>query len=181
MVGISWLKRRKQSVALTRAGYGALAGMLAAACMTVIRTAARRRGVIEKTVPQAVEEWLSARTGLGAGSHPAVHHLADQALHFGYGAALGSLYGLTVGGRTRTLLARGAGYGVATWLFGSWCVMPLMRAKQAAWKKRTSENAVDLAAHLAFGLATALVAEELNNQSDRGPSSDMQRRLSNVG
>jgi putative membrane protein len=166
---------------ITRFGYGAVAGMLAAACMTVIRTTARRRGIIEKTVPQAVEEWLSARTGLGSDSHPAVHHVADQVLHFGYGAALGSLYGLTVRGRTRTVLARGAGYGLATWLFGSWLVMPLMRAKQAAWKKRPSENAVDLLAHVTFGLATALVAEELNAQTDRGPSSDFHRRLVKIG
>ena len=35
--------------------YGALAGALGAACMTVLRMAARRRGVIEKTVAQAAE------------------------------------------------------------------------------------------------------------------------------
>ena len=166
---------------VTRSGYGALAGMLAAACMTVIRTAARRRGIIEKTVPQAVEEWLSSRAGVGSGAHPALHHLADQVLHFGYGATLGSLYGLTVKGRTRTVLARGAGYGLATWLFGSCLLLPLMRAKQAPWKKRASENAVDLLAHLGFGLATALVAEELNTQTDRGPSSDTYRRSVKVG
>lgn len=84
-------------------------------------------------------------------------------------------------GRTRTVLARGAGYGLATWLFGSWLVMPLIRVKQAAWRKRASENAVDLVAHLAYGVATALVAEELSVQSNRGPSSDTYRRAVNVG
>jgi putative membrane protein len=158
-----------------------MAGAVAAACMTIIRMAARRRGIIEKTVPQAVEEWLAARAGVGAGSHPIAHHLTDQILHFGYGAALGSCYGLTVRGRTRTTLARGAGYGLATWIFGSCFVMPLIRAKQAPWHKRASENAVDVIAHVAFGMATALVAEELSVQSNRGPSSDTYRRAIKVG
>ena len=73
---------------LARAGYGAMAGVLAAASMT-IRMAARRRGIIEKTVPQTVEEWLASRAGVGAGAPPALHHLTDQVLHFGYGASAG--------------------------------------------------------------------------------------------
>ena len=158
-----------------------MAGATAAACMTVIRMAARRRGLIEKTVPQAVEETLAARMGKGARSHPAIHHLTDQLLHFGYGAALGSCYGLTVRGRTRSLAARGTAYGVLTWALGSCIVLPLIRAKQAAWQKRTAENTVDLIAHLVFGLATALIAEELAAQSSRGPSSDTTRRLTQVG
>jgi hypothetical protein len=166
---------------LTRAGYGAMAGVLAAASMTIIRMAARRSGIIEKTVPQAVEEWLASRAGVGAGVPAALHHLTDQVLHFGYGAVLGSFYGLTVRGRTRTALARGAGYGIATWLFGSCFVMPLIQVKQAAWHKRASENVVDVISHLAYGVATALVAEELSVQSGRGPSSDSHRRSVKVG
>jgi len=53
--------------------------------------------------------------------------------------------------------------------------------KQAAWRKRVSENAVDLLAHLTFGAATALLADELAAQPNRGPSSDLTRRLTRVG
>ena len=161
--------------------YGALAGSLAAACMTVIRMAARRRGIIEKTVPQAAEEWLSERSGLGRDAHPVLHHLTDQALHLGYGATLGVAYAMATRGRSRNVVARGAVYGLATWFGGSWLLLPLLRAKQAAWRKRVSENAVDLLAHLTFGAATALLAEELAAQPDRGPSSDWTRRLTRVG
>jgi hypothetical protein len=161
--------------------YGALAGSLGAACMTVIRMAARRRGIIEKTVPQAAEEWLAHRIGLGGNAHPVLHHLTDQALHLGYGATLGVAYAMATRGRSRNLVARGVVYGVATWLGGSWLLLPLLRAKQAAWRKHASENAVDLLAHLAFGAATALLAEELAAQPDRGPSSDQARRLTRVG
>jgi len=69
-----------------RAIYGAVGGAVGAACMTVLRMAARRHGLIEKSVPQAAEEWLAARTTLGRSDHPTLHHLADQTMHVGYGA-----------------------------------------------------------------------------------------------
>ena len=165
--------------------YGAIAGSVAAACMTVIRMTARRRGIIEKTVPQALEERASRWSGLGRGAHPVVHHLADQMMHVGYGAALGVGYALVAqrrtGGRSPHGVARGIGYGLATWFAGSWLLLPALRAKQAAWRRHPSENAVDLLAHLVFGAATAIVAEELSTQSDRGPSSDSARRATRVG
>jgi hypothetical protein len=160
---------------------GGLAGSLAAACMTVIRMAARRGGIIEKTVPQAAEELLSHRSGLGRRAHPILHHLTDQAMHIGYGAALGAAYAVAARSRSRHVVTRGLAYGIGAWFFGSWLLLPLMRAKQAAWRKRPSENAVDLLAHLVFGTATALVSEELAAQSDRGPSSDRARRFTRVG
>jgi hypothetical protein len=161
--------------------YGAMAGSLAAACMTVVRMAARRRGIIEKTVPQAAEEWLAHRTGLGRDAHPVLHHVTDQAMHLGYGATLGIAYAMATRGRSGNFVARGIAYGLATWVGGSWLLLPLLRAKQAPWRKHVSENAVDLLAHLTFGAATALLAEELAAQPNRGPSSDQARRFTRVG
>jgi hypothetical protein len=161
--------------------FGAIAGALGAACMTVIRMAARRRGILEKTVPQAVEEWLAARLPGAEKAPPVVHHLADELMHVGYGAALGGIYGLTVRRRTPTAILRGAGYGFAAWIAGSWIALPLMGAKGASWKKPPAENLVDLLAHLAFGTATAIVSEEMVVQSDRGPTSDRHRRAARIG
>jgi hypothetical protein len=166
---------------IVRLVYGALSGSVAAACMTVVRSAARRRGMIEKTVPQVVEESIAHRAGLGRNAHPVLHHLVDQAMHVGYGATLGVGYALVMRSRPRSLAARGLGYGVATWLFGSWLLLPVVRAKQAPWKKRPTENAVDLVAHLVFGAATALVADELSAQPNHGPSSYAHRRATRVG
>jgi len=173
--------RSVMSKVLVRIIYGAVSGSLAAACMTVIRMAARRHGIIEKTVPQAVEEWLANRTGVGRGAPPVVHHLADQVMHLMYGAALGVGYAVATRKRTRQTLAHGLGYGLATWFTGSRLLLPLLGAKQAPRRKRRSENAVDLLAHLAFGAATAIVTEQLSMQSNRGPSSDMERQGARVG
>jgi hypothetical protein len=149
--------------------------------MTVIRMAARRRGIIEKTVPQAAEEWLVQRSGVGRNAHPVLHHLTDHVMHIGYGATLGALYALAIRRPARSLATRGIVYGLATWLGGSWLLLPRLRAKQAPWRKGVSENGVDLLAHLVFGTATALLSEELAAQPDRGPSSDASRGAKRVG
>ena len=149
--------------------------------MTVVRMTARRGGIIEKTVPQAVEEWIAARLPGSEKATPVVHHVADQLMHVGYGAMLGGIYGLTVRRRTPTALLRGAGYGLAAWIAGSWIALPLMGAKGAPWKKPPAQNLVDLLAHLVFGTATAIVSEELAVQSDCGPTSDQHRRAARVG
>ena len=166
---------------LVRIIYWAVSGSLAAACMTVIRMAARRHGIIDKTVPQAAEEWLADRTGMGRGAHPVVHHLVDQGMHLMYGAALGVGYAVATRKRRRLTLAHGLGYGLATWFTGSRMLLPLLGAKQPPGRKRRSENAVDLLAHLAFGAATAIVSEQFSMQSNRGPSSDVERRNARVG
>jgi len=165
---------------LVRIIYGAMSGSLAAACMTVIRMAARRHGIIEKTVPQAAEEWLAHRTGIGRDAHPVVHHLADQGMHMMYGAALGVGYAVATRTRTQTL-AHGLGYGLATWFAGSWLLLPLLGAKQAPRRRLGSETAVDLLAHLAFGAATAIVTEQLLMQPNRGPTTDVERHIARVG
>jgi hypothetical protein len=167
---------------LIRMIYGALAGSLGAACMTVIRMAARRRGIIEKTIPQAAEEWLADRIGVGHGAHPVVHHLVDQGMHLAYGAALGTGYALATGRRSsHHVVGPGLAYAIASWIVGSWLLLPLLRAKSAVWRNRASENAVDLLAHLLFGTATALVADELSAQTNRGPSSDRRRHATRIG
>ena len=71
--------------------YGTLSGAIGAACMTVIRLAARRRGLIDKTVSQTAEEWLAVRMKVRGPHDRTLHHLFDQLLHTGYGASLGIL------------------------------------------------------------------------------------------
>jgi putative membrane protein len=164
----------------TRLVYGALAGAMGAACMTVVRSAARRRGVIEKTVPQAAEEWLASRAA-ARGGPPAVHHVADTVMHLGYGATLGACFGALVGGHSASLVNRGAGFGIGTWIFGSWILLPLLGVQGAPWRKAAAENAVDVLAHLTYGVASALINDELHAQPDRGPSSGTSLRRTRVG
>ncbi|MES1210204.1 MAG: DUF6789 family protein [Pseudomonadota bacterium] len=154
--------------------YGALGGMIGAACMTAVRLAARRRGLIDKTVSQTAEEWLAARANVPVPHEPALHHALDQALHFGYGGTLGLAYALAAG-RHPDGRGRGLAFGVATWFLGSWALMPALGAKRPPWRKSIAENAVDLAAHSLYGVVTALVAGEMQRQPDHRPTSDSHR------
>jgi hypothetical protein len=155
--------------------YGALGGMIGAACMTVVRMAARRRGLIDKTVSQTAEEWLAAHAHVELPHEPALHHALDQGLHLGYGATLGAAYGLT-GGRLP-----GVAFGLATWLLGSWALMPALGAKRSPWRKSLRENAVDLLAHAFYGTVTGLVASEMARQPDHRPTSDAERYAARSG
>jgi hypothetical protein len=160
--------------------YGALGGAIGAACMTVVRLAARRRGLVDKTVSQAAEEWLASRTKIAAPRDPAMHHLLDQTLHAGYGASWGALYGLAAShpGRHRS---GGLGFGIITWLAGSWLLMPMLGAKRPPWRNGVRENGVDLVAHLLYGLTVALVSAEMTAQTNHHTSSDARRWLARVG
>jgi hypothetical protein len=75
----------------TAALAGAVGGLYGAAAMSVLRLALHRAGVIDKMVPQAVEEWLSDRLNIDPPGGKAGHHVADQLLHLAYGAGLGAL------------------------------------------------------------------------------------------
>ncbi|HVT06770.1 MAG TPA: DUF6789 family protein [Polyangia bacterium] len=160
--------------------YGALGGVVGAACMTAVRMAARRRGMIDKTVSQTAEEWLTAHVDVPVPREPALHHALDQALHFGYGAALGLAYAL-VAPRRPDGGGRGLAFGVATWFLGSWAMMPALGAKRPPWRKSLAENAVDVAAHGLYGVVTALVAGEMQRQPDHGPTSDAHRYFTRSG
>ncbi len=160
---------------------GALGGAVGAGCMTLLRMVARRRGLIDKTVSQSMEEWVAKRATNGRDGHPALHHLADQLMHFGYGATLGALYGFAIPNRRSRAPGRGSLFGMGTWLFGSWVLLPLLGAKAPPWRKLGKENATDLLAHVLYGIATGIVGEELALQRGRRATSDAARRLTAIG
>jgi uncharacterized membrane protein YagU involved in acid resistance len=161
--------------------YGAMAGAIGAACMTPLRLTARRLGLVEKMTPQAIEESLAARLGLGHRASAEAHHVMDQLLHLGFGAVLGIAYALTHRRRRRSVASRGALFGLFAWGAGAGVVVPLLRAARPPWRARASENLVNAAAHLVFGLTTALVADELSSQRSHGPSPDAHRFWHRVG
>jgi hypothetical protein len=137
--------------------------------MTVMRMAAHRMGWIRQMVPQAVEVWVLDEK-LDLPRRPAaLDHLADQVLHIGYGATAGALYAATIGRQQRSIAGRGLGLGLPLWAFGNLLLLPGLGIAKPAWRSRPSETAVNIAAHLLYGLATALVTDELESQRSRQP------------
>ena len=154
---------------------GAVGGLYGAAAMSVLRLGLHRAGLMDKMVPQAVEEWISDRLNIDPPGGTAGHHVADQLLHLAYGAGLGALSGPMVSGReTRGGLWRGGAFGLASWAFGMLVLVPALRVARPAWRAGPLENATNIAAHLIFGWAIQLVVEEPARQN-RGRSSDAER------
>jgi uncharacterized membrane protein YagU involved in acid resistance len=141
--------------------YGGLGGINGAACMTILRLAARRAGLIHRMPPQAL---LDKSVGVADGRLD--RQIADHAVHLGVGALGGVGYSVArmTGGPPVIL---GLVFGLAFWAFGFAVAMPLLGATRPPWRSRVRENAVNIVSHLVYGAATALVAEELSQESRR--------------
>lgn len=153
---------------LSDAMLGGVAGAIGASCMTVLRMLAHRAGLIDQMVPQAIVQGMErkARTRPPSGPSRAV----DQALHLGYGAVMGALYGALVdrpAGAPRT--GRAVSYGIAQWAFGAMVLLPALGVARPAWRKGLAENAVDLAAHVTYSSITAFVAGQFAEQAASSP------------
>lgn len=135
--------------------------------MTALRMLAHRAKLIDQMVPQAVETWAKHQLPITLPALPsqrAVHHLADQLLHLGYGSGLGAVYGLTLGKRPASI-EKVVGYGLGVWGLGSFVLLPGLKIMRPEWRAKPGEIAVNLAAHLLYAGALALLMEELETQS----------------
>ena len=149
--------------------YGALGGLAGAGCMTFVRSAGRHAGLVEITVPQAMEETLAEKANLSLPGGPVPHHLFDQLLHLGYGVFQGALYGATRGPGRAPTVGTGLLFGAATWLVGSGVLVPLSGAGDPLWRRRPLAAGLDLAAHLLFGASVALLEEQMQGQPRHRP------------
>lgn len=154
-----------------------MAAVIGAACMTVVRSAARHAGLIERTVPQAIEERLFPREP----DEPSAHRAWEQVLHLGYGAAMGTAYGFAAGKRVRSSAGSALALGVGAWLLGAAVVVPLIGAGRGLWDRSAKENAVDLFAHLVFGAATELVRDDLSEHEHTGELPREARHAAELG
>ncbi len=162
--------------------HGAIGGAYGAGATSILRLAMYRAGVIDKMVPQVTQEWMNDRIGAGpSGGSKTSHHVVDQLLHLGYGAAVGAVWGPLLAGRGRRTLWFGATLGLGLWAVAALGMFPVLRIARPAWKSRLGENATNIAAHLVYGLAVQLLAEEPPQQPDRRPTSDAERQATRVG
>lgn len=149
--------------------HGALAGVLGAACMTALRMAAHRAGWLEVMVPQAVEVWARDKTRFRHARDTASHHVADQLLHLGYGAAAATVYAGIVGRRAGASSVRALGFGGALWVFGSAVLFPALRIARPLWRASPREELVNFGAHALYGAVTVYLLDEFERQRATQP------------
>jgi hypothetical protein len=160
--------------------YAAAAGVAGANCMSVLRMLARRAGVIDKTSPQVTREWASQTTGVRPPGGQLGRHLANEALHLGYSAAAGALWGALCRRRQGTVAAA-TGFGLAVWAVSLLGAAPLLGIARAPWRTGAAANAVNILSHAVYGAVLGLVTEELQRQPIPALTSEPERRAARVG
>lgn len=83
--------------------------------------------------------------------------VAGPAVHYGYGTAMGGLYGGLVEAFPAAGMGFGTAYGAALWLGGDEIAVPALGLGKAPQKISLSEHAGALAAHLVYGMTTEAV------------------------
>jgi len=149
--------------------------------MTVLRMTAHRAGWIQAMVPQAVEVWVKDKSPLPVPRRIESHHVADQLLHLGYGAAAGAAYAVARAGANRAAPGRAMEFGTAMWAFASFVLFPALKIARPAWRAAPREEVVNLAAHLLYGTVTEYLLEEFEQQRYTQPRTLRAMRRAAVG
>jgi hypothetical protein len=147
--------------------YGAIAGVNGAACMSVLRLAARQAGLIDKMPPQVVQEWLARRAGVEPPGGKVGHHVADHVVHLAISGTAGALYGALASRTGRASYASGVLYGIAVWAVGFAGLIPLLGIARSAAAAETRENVLNISAHAVYGAVLALMTQEMQRQHRR--------------
>jgi hypothetical protein len=134
---------------------GMAAGLVAAGVMSTVRLLAHRAGLIDRMVPQVLQERAAGAADLDVPGGSAGHQLAAEAIHQGVSLAAGG----ALGAITATPgFAAGVAYGLAIWAVDAVGLLPALRVE------RVGGRTVDLIAHGLFGATVAFAMRELASQ-----------------
>jgi hypothetical protein len=146
---------------------GAAAGALATLPMSAVMLAWHRRLPWHKRDPLPPAQ-ITKQVTKALGLHDELEHEGRLALtgvsHFGYGAAMGSLYGLAGGGGQP---AGNAALGGAAFGFGVWAAsyagwLPAAGLYRSAATESRERNTMMIAAHLVWGAGLGLLVSALS-------------------
>lgn len=93
------------------------------------------------------------------------HHLDEEhrtgltmLAHFGYGAAVGALFGLIAPREPSRAIPAGVGYGLLVWAGSYLGLLPSMDLHRPATREPAERNGLMIAAHVIWGAAIGAVA-----------------------
>ena len=139
---------------------GITAGVIAAGVMSAARLLAHRAGLIDRMVPQVLQERAAGAAGVDVPGGTAGHQLVAEVVHHAVGAAAGGVLGAVT---ARPGVATGVGYGLAIWIVDALGLLPALRVE------RVGGRAVDAVAHGVFGATLAFAMRELAAQPRMEP------------
>ena len=143
---------------------GAAAGLAATVPMTAAMQLMHRRLPPRQRYPLPPRR-ITMRAAHKAGVKP---HLDEperlgltMAAHFGYGAAVGALFGLVAPRRPAEAAAAGAGFGVLVWAVSYLGLMPALGLHPPATTEPARRNGLMIAAHLVWGATAGLLTHAI--------------------
>jgi hypothetical protein len=154
---------------------GGVAGAVGVAVMDAAMKAATRALQKADAEPENLEaEPATARLGAtlyrrvrGSDPDQETRQRLSSAIHWIYGAAMGSLYGLARGRRPGLDVRGGALFGVGLWILGDELAVPALGLSDPPTEHPPRDHAAPLAGHVAYGLATAAAAQGLARLTGR--------------
>ncbi len=90
---------------------------------------------------------------LAEGDNPA----AGNVVHYGFGAAMGLLYGAAAIAVPAVTVGAGAGFGAAVWLGAHAIVVPALGLARPPLQQPPSKEAIEFVLHIAYGITVGLV------------------------
>ena len=157
---------------------GSLAGAVATLPMTVAMEAMfRRLPWMQKhpLPPRTITVRLAERVGIAQQLDETDRRAASLAAHFGYGAAMGGVYGAVHEQIPLPLGVRGAAFGLAVWAASYQGWLPAAGILPAATHQPSERNNLMIAAHVVWGVSLdVLLAMMRRNKQGRDsiPSRD---------
>jgi hypothetical protein len=154
------------------------AGLVATVPMSVLMLLGHRRlpWTQRDPLPPAQITANAAETvGLDDDLSPGQMSALTIANHFGYGTAMGSIYGLLTSRReSKSPLSSGIGYGMAVWGASYLGWLPSLGLYRSATQEPPGRNLLMLSAHVlwggSLGLLTEVAARRMARQRTRGSS-----------
>ncbi|MGK9170991.1 DUF1440 domain-containing protein [Inquilinus limosus] len=161
--GQSSIRGRSQSDP-AEALIGAIAGVVATTAMTLAADALFRRLPEAERYPlppRELTEQVAAMAGVRDRLDEPNLQAATLASHFGFGAAVGALYGWFLLRAHPLPMVGGTAYGLFVWTASYLGWVPALGWLRPATKHPARRNALMIAAHVVWGATLGLVADRL--------------------
>ena len=140
---------------------GAVAGTLATIPMTLFMEAMHRRlpGEPPRPLPpREVAEAFAVKAGVHADLSERDLQNLTLAIHFGYGALTGAMFGAISPRRSASALAAGMLFGVGVWAASYLGWLPAFGVRQSPAYDPTDRTRLMVASHVVWGGATGLLS-----------------------
>lgn len=149
---------------------GALAGMVGTLPMTIAMFILHRllpNWQKYALPPEEITDDLAKRSDLRRRINKEQLLAVTLVSHFGYGSAMGILYGLLTRMLPLPPVAKGMLFGLVVWVGSYLGLLPALGISAWAGKEPLRRNLLMIVAHLVWGSSTAIVADVLEHQSAR--------------